>query len=231
MEFGESNCCILASYAIQHVLRQLEFENVNLLRVICDVSPSKSEYGVVLGNDGNGSRRPKTPSGMWNGHLVTTVGRKWILDATLDQVNDQIFRYTCDYDQFVKPLLGELSPEFWDNTAVYFNVDNKTSVQYSIFKRQVGFKNASHARRSHWMPIAEKVLGLVLLMQQLLKSKRRKAVTGNEEQSILRSMLYEDYVQTEHWKNWVRTYRTIVPSPSFVPDCSCSPKVTEPIGG
>ena len=185
MEWGSSDCCILSSYAIQHVLRQLEFENVNLLRVTCHIQPSKSEYGVVMGSDGNGSKQPKTEPGQWKGHLVTTVGTKWILDATLDQVNDQIFRYTCDYDQFVKPLLGELSPEFWDNKTVYFNLDNKTSVQYSIFKRQVGFKNIPHARPSHWMPIAEKVLGLVVLMQDLLKSKSRKAVTGNEERSIL----------------------------------------------
>jgi hypothetical protein len=145
---GRLNTCILASYALNDVLRRLGLQAYPL-RVTTIVSPADRRLvATVMGK----SYLEYVP-GKWNGHLVVAIEKAWLLDPTLDQANRQEWPATS----LIRPVVVKLTEEFWAGGMVGLHI-NGTSVGYLLHKRQQGFARAPAARPSQWKPVADSIL-------------------------------------------------------------------------
>lgn len=87
--YGVPSTCIHTSLALADVLNQLGIP-ASVLRVETiahrpDPIPPRECAACTLGGSGDGSFRPRGNG--WRGHLVTIVESRWLLDATVGQVN------------------------------------------------------------------------------------------------------------------------------------------------
>src|SRR5258708_1258485 len=81
---GARASCILTSAALMDVMRELGYE-ADPMRLAVSVSPNnRDKEGVLLGSDGDGSRRPAAGPGNWNGHLAIVIENRYLMDATID---------------------------------------------------------------------------------------------------------------------------------------------------
>lgn len=142
--FGATDCCILTSHALNNVLGDFKKQS-RIVRITAHVFPkSIKHHGAALGWDGDGTRRSKAGKGMWHGHAGVLVDERWLLDATLDQVNNDVIQ--------VGPVAIELDLD--PGESFLFELGN-CDVRYHMYRgKQDGFMHAPDARRSHWMPVA-----------------------------------------------------------------------------
>src|SRR6266478_2239293 len=107
------NCilaCILASAALWEVLQKLGISSYPMRAEAAvfgaDINPPEQRYGVILGSDGNGTRRRAASPGKWWGHLIVIAADQYLLDPTLDQVN-KIHSWLV-----AEPFVSAVTPEF-----------------------------------------------------------------------------------------------------------------------
>jgi hypothetical protein len=82
---GDLDTCVLTSYALAAALTDLGYADARPVRVEAGTFPDDPKlYGAVIGRRGLGRAR----DGYWWGHLVVCIGQSWLLDPTLDQIND-----------------------------------------------------------------------------------------------------------------------------------------------
>jgi hypothetical protein len=146
--YGERGSCIFSTAIVCDVLAHYGFDT-RPLRVQATVLPTKPrELGCTLGSNGDGSRQPAAGNGKWRGHLVTLVDNQYIVDTTLDQVND------TEPHLRAEPVVIHLPATNWflyedsksyryhrtGNLSVFNSSDS--TVRYSEYPRQNGFKYA-----------------------------------------------------------------------------------------
>lgn len=169
-EFRHTGLCVLASAALLDILNRLDIP-ARELRIEAYVSmPNDSpreHYGCVLGGDGDGTRRPAAGPDKWRGHLAVVADERFLLDATLDQVNKS------SPWLHAKPFVGAISPEFLDGGLMWFGFEKDTiwqplesfqapwpgiRVRYKAFPGRGGYKNAPDWRPSHRRDLVNRVL-------------------------------------------------------------------------
>jgi len=179
---GCRNTCILSSYALTHVLQQLGYDEAHPVRVQATVAPLDFSGGAILGS----VERPREAAGpgMWHGHLTVAIGKQWLLDPTIDQANNPEW----GSEARATPVVIRLPADFWTVSSHPYlpNVVmpvNGTWVKYKLHPRQVGFANARDARRSHWLPLANKILSMIHGLQNescAVASEGARRVAGGE---------------------------------------------------
>src|SRR6266478_8795096 len=146
--YGERGSCIFSTAIDCDVLAHYGFDT-RPLRVQATVLPTKPrEHGCTLGSNGDGSRQPAAGHGKWRGHLVTLVDNQYIVDTTLDQVND------TEPHLRAEPVVIHLPATDWflcedpksyryhrtGNLSVFNSSDS--TARYAEYPRQNGFKCA-----------------------------------------------------------------------------------------
>lgn len=128
--YRHRSSCIFTSAALRDALETLGLQ-AELLRVEARGAGTKGL--VILGSDGDGSRRPAAAPGMWRGHVAVIVEQRFLLDPTLDQIPG------C------APFAGEVTDEWLRGDKTLWWVDGV---------RAVGFpgRDADRAVRYHALP-------------------------------------------------------------------------------
>jgi hypothetical protein len=165
--YGDRGSCIFSTAVVCDVLAHYGFDT-RPLRVQATVLPTKPrEHGCTLGSDGDGSRQPAAGHGKWRGHLVTLVNNEYIVDTTLDQVNDSEPHLRAD------PVVVHLPATDWflcedpksyryhrtGNLSVFKSSDSP--VRYAEYPRQNGFKHAGDFRPNRRKCIVLDLIGKV----------------------------------------------------------------------
>jgi hypothetical protein len=172
---GYRDTCVLTSYALTNVLRRLGADAYPL-RVETGAFPRcKKLGGIVLGriDPPLGAPRTRSEPGFWKGHLVVAIGKEWLLDATLDQVNNESWPPSA----WVSPALLRLSNDFWSGGQISME-ENGTFVRYSLYAKQHGFANAPDARPSHWKLLADTTMDVLAGMHCPLDCRTETAEIG-----------------------------------------------------
>jgi hypothetical protein len=147
---GDRGFCISTSFALCHVLQQLGFDS-RPLRIEAAVFPDDRR----LGGTGLGrSIRSAAAPGTWSGHLAVVIGDEWLLDATIDQANNDEWPPAAR----VGPIVVRLTKKFWTERGCVFIRVGESLVRFSLFPRQIGFTYAGEARPSRWLPLAQGIL-------------------------------------------------------------------------
>jgi hypothetical protein len=140
--YGLSNSCVHTSAALRDVLLAHDIE-ADVLRVQAMVFPADRMLGwaCILGGDGDGTRRPK--SNGWHGHLVTIAAGRFLLDATLDQVNDGQPQLKA------LPFAAEVSPAFLRGEERHHDITGPAGalVRYTAFPGRGGYKHLPSFRK------------------------------------------------------------------------------------
>jgi hypothetical protein len=139
--------CIFSSGVLLDVLATIGVEaapmRVDAL-VINPTATGPAGYGVSLGSDGDGTRRPAAQHGMWRGHLTVVAEGAYLLDPTLDQVNED------RPDLGATPMVVPVTPA-WLRGEGSVRVPTGVlgaQVRYSAFPGRGGFKSAPDFRPS-----------------------------------------------------------------------------------
>jgi len=165
---GRTGFCILATATLLEVLNQLELP-AQPLRVEAVVYPPpgrpSDHYPCALGSDGDGTRRPAAKPDHWRGHLALVTYDNFLLDATLDQVNESNPWLEA------RPFVASIAPDFpvawfglepgnetWHALASWQTPWPSTRVRYLAFPGRGGFKSAPDWRPSHRRELVEYVL-------------------------------------------------------------------------
>jgi hypothetical protein len=159
---GALDTCVLTSYALAAALTDLGYADARPVRVEAASFPGDPKlYGAILGSPGSpGSFRRRARDGYWCGHLAVCIGQSWLLDPTLDQINDT-HGTQWGAGVRVEPMAASLPPEFWDVNLpphqrllwVHFP---GVSTRYALAP-QKGFGRLPDARPSHWRPLAKEI--------------------------------------------------------------------------
>lgn len=83
---GIRNSCILTSAVLRDVLEHLGIP-AELMRV--EAVSFGTRGAVILGSEGDGTRRRAAAPSMWHGHLAVIAAGRFLLDPTLDQIDGQ----------------------------------------------------------------------------------------------------------------------------------------------
>jgi hypothetical protein len=152
--YGVLNSCVLTSYALAAALTDLGYADARPVRVQATCWPDDRQLrGVRLG---------APPFCM---HLAVCIGQSWLLDPTLDQINES--HGWADAGVGVEPVAASIPPEFWDLDLwshqrllrVRFPA---VSTNYALVP-QKGLTRLPDARPSHWRPLAEEITGYITL--------------------------------------------------------------------
>lgn len=174
---GELSTCILTSYALAASLTDLGYADARPVRVEARSFPDDRELGGAgLGLlpdsylDFGGSRR-RAQDRYWRGHLAVCIGRSWLLDPTLDQINEAKGSKWADAGIGVEPVAASLTPEFWDldlpkDQRLLWVRFPAVSTRYALAP-QKGFARAPDARPSHWRPLAEDITEVIRWLQSI----------------------------------------------------------------
>jgi hypothetical protein len=110
-----------------------------------------------LGSDGDGARRPAARPDHWRGHLIVIAHGRYLLDATLDQVNAGHPWLKAE------PFTGEVTPKFSSEERSLFATTGNvlSTVCYSVSRRRGGFKSAPDMRPSHRRDIVRRIFTLL----------------------------------------------------------------------
>lgn len=159
---GYRNSCVLTSHALAAFLKLRRYEPC-LVRPEWHVFPEcrcdfgdchgRAYRGGALSWDGDGSRRPASRPGYWNGHLAVTCDG-YLLDPTIDQLNNESVHLPC----LVISLAG-----WWDKgTDIRFVNSEGTFVRGNKYHRQAGWKSRPDARPSHWHNVLHQMVSVWL---------------------------------------------------------------------
>jgi hypothetical protein len=167
---GELATCIQSSYALAAALTDLGYADARPVRVEAASFPDDRELQhVILGSL---RPRPAAGDGYWWGHLAVCIGQSWLLDPTLDQINDHHGTQWADAGIGVEPVAASLAPEFWDRDLpphqrlqwVHFS---GVSPRY-LLQPQKGFARKDDAHPSYWGPLAKEITEAIRwLMKQV----------------------------------------------------------------
>ncbi len=134
--YENRNSCISTSAALMDVLRALGI-NADVMRVCATVFKDTTRIACSLGSNGDGTRRPAAGRGMWRGHLAVVADGQFLLDATLDQVND------TDPDFGAEPFVSKIEPAFLTDTrTTLWSTTGPSKVRYYSLPGRGGFKRA-----------------------------------------------------------------------------------------
>lgn len=154
---GRRDTCIATSAALNYVLPTYGFSARPLrIRVAVHHPTDNRAAGVVLGSDGDGTRLSKAGKDMWHGHLAVLADEKYLLDATIDQVNqnDKWHKWI----KITEPFVGEIPDGFLDGKSLISSHGN-AHIGYSVSRKQNGFLSAPDWKfKSHWMPLANAIM-------------------------------------------------------------------------
>jgi len=156
---GRTGFCILASATLLEVLDHLQIA-AQPLRVEAVVYPPpdhpSEHYPCALGSDGDGTRRPAAKPDMWHGHLAVLTHDNFLLDATLDQVNEgnpwldaRPFVATVPLDFGIVWFGLDRDHTTWHPLESWQTPWPDTRVRYLAFPGRGGFKSAPDWRPSH----------------------------------------------------------------------------------
>jgi hypothetical protein len=157
---GVLNSCVLTSYALAAALTDLGYADARPVRVQATCWPDDRQLrGVRLGGP---------PFRM---HLAVCIGQSWLLDPTLDQVNETHGGQWADAGIGVEPVAASIPPEFWD---LDLSSDQRllrvrfaaASTNYALVP-QKGLARLPDARPSHWRPLAEDITKLLHWLQSI----------------------------------------------------------------
>ena len=145
--YGERGSCIFSTGAVCDVLAYYGF-STKPLRVEASVFDTKpGGRGVSLGSVRSDIRRKAAGKGAWHGHLVSLVDNAYLIDTTLDQVND------TEPHLRAEPVVIHLPATDWflckDRMSYHYHRTGNLSifrsgstVRYAEHPRQNGFKYA-----------------------------------------------------------------------------------------
>ncbi len=146
--YGDRGSCVFSTGVVCDVLAHYGFDT-KALRVEAAVFDTKpGGRGVVLGGFSEPMRRKAAGKGAWHGHLVSLVDCAYLIDTSLDQVND------TEPQLRVEPVVIHLRATDWflcedpksyryhrtGNLSVFRSSDS--TVRYAEHPRQNGFKHA-----------------------------------------------------------------------------------------
>ncbi len=153
---GHRKTCILTSAALYHAICDLGWgvRPVRLRTSVYSVDPNY-RHGCVLGSDGGGERLPKALEGSWWGHLGVVVHERFLIDATIDQVQEG-----NRWARGTKPFVGEVPSGFLTGAvSLFVEHHGPVSLSYSMFHRQNGWRAAPDWRcKYHWHPLTQQIL-------------------------------------------------------------------------
>jgi hypothetical protein len=137
---GNTNYCIFASAILQDVLMALGHE-AGVMRVEAALSLDPNHDKVVILGLIGGDIRLRPPPDMWSGHLIAIADGQYLLDATLDQVNER-------HGMAFEPLVA-VAPRWWfdGDKPIFIPVDGRVA-RYTAFPNRGGFKYAPDFRPS-----------------------------------------------------------------------------------
>lgn len=169
-ELGRRDTCILTSAALWETLCTLGIP-AECLRVRTAVHGRENkprQYGCVLGGDGDGVRQPAAKLDHWHGHLVVIAERCWLLDRTLDQVN-QGHRHLC-----ARPFVAEVSPAFLagEEYVQMTTGPRESLVSYLAYPGRGGWKHAPDFRPRRRKDIVRRLLEWVKAYEATLTIAR-----------------------------------------------------------
>jgi hypothetical protein len=151
--YGKPDSCVFSTGVICDTLRAQGLK-AEPLRVTAAVFPDRQDlFACVLGSDGDGERRAAAAPGGWWGHLVTLVADRFVLDSTLDQVNDHhphlkatpVAIDLTETKWFTAPTGPPPLPQDpWTGLLPLFP---STLTRYSKYPLQRGWKSAGDWRR------------------------------------------------------------------------------------
>ena len=169
---GALDTCIRTSYALAAALTDLGYADARPVRVEASSFPDDSELQhVILGSL---RPRPAAGDGYWWGHLAVCIGQSWLLDPTLDQINDAHGTRWADAGVGVEPVAASLSPEFWDldlppHQRLVWVRSSTVATRYWLMP-QKGFAWLENTRPSHWRPLAK---GITRWLEQTQQCPKR----------------------------------------------------------
>lgn len=145
---GIINTCILSTATVCEVLAHfsLKAEPLRVTAGLFHDDPKK--YGCVLGSPGDGTRQPAAKADHWNGHLVSIVENRYLIDTTLDQVN-------TDHPYLgATPIVIDLQATEWFQISPrigfpytgLMRLFPDVLVRYQEYHNQKGFRSASDFR-------------------------------------------------------------------------------------
>jgi len=159
-EFYESRAsCIFSTGVICDVLNARGIQ-AEPLRVTCATFPMPNGPGGVLGSDGCGQRMAAASPGCWHGHLVTLVNGIYLLDSTVDQINDKhslgafpVAIHLPDTEWFNPPAHN---PQYHWTGLLRLFPDSVT--RYSQYHRQNGWQHAADWTRKKMRKACAQIL-------------------------------------------------------------------------
>jgi hypothetical protein len=168
LNFYESrSSCVFSTAVVCDAMSRLGIK-AEPLRVTAGVFPdAQDKYASILGGEGNGERQPASEPNMWKGHLVSLVEDRFLVDTTLDQVND------------VHPHLGAvpcviyLPDTEWGKPSHFpgycwtglLSLFPGATVRYSKIPRQNGWKHAGDFRPCRRKEIVERLIRLACALE------------------------------------------------------------------
>lgn len=155
---GYRSTCVLTSHALAEFLRlrgrepelvRPEWHAFPKCRCATGACHGLACHGGSLSWDGDGTHRPASAPGFWKGHLAVACDGH-LLDPTIDQLNNGY----VNLPPLVVPMAG-----WWDEgLSVRFTDTEGTFVRGNKYRRQVGWKSAPDARRSHWDDVLREMI-------------------------------------------------------------------------
>lgn len=151
---GERGTCVLTAHALAGFLTQSTDFVAEPVRVEVHIHHSeRAVTGSTLGWDGDGSRTPAARPGCWHGHLAVWC-QGYVLDPTIDQC--EVGGLRIEPATFLAPEgCAESNGTGCGDGIVQQWTEGPLTVAYGKCHRQVGWKSAGDARRSHWQPITD----------------------------------------------------------------------------
>jgi hypothetical protein len=163
--YGTRGSCIFSTAVVCDVLNHLGIASIPLRVTAAAFRPDPHKTGCVLGSEGDGTRRLAARRDHWYGHLVSLVEEKFLMDTTLDQMNDhhpEIGATPCVI--YLPGTEWNNEPGCWTGLLTMFG--NGSTLRYSKFHRQNGWKSAGDFRPRRRREIVQSLLGMAQMLME-----------------------------------------------------------------
>ncbi|MFO1477620.1 MAG: hypothetical protein U1F98_13335 [Verrucomicrobiota bacterium] len=161
---GRRNTCITSSYALAEFVQLFGYRS-KVLRVTASARP-KGFPGYFYSLGRWTSCGPKAEPGLWRGHVAVLVNDRWLLDPTLDQINDRPIK--------LRPVAFELVSLDPKGPRTYLDVDGHL-VDYQVYPNQKGFAHA---------PAANKYMCRELMLAAFWRFERRRLALEAQQSKL-----------------------------------------------